>query len=806
VAAVWICFRAELRSRRRAWLAIALLAGVAGGLVVAAAAASHRTATAYHRYLRASNSADAYVDPGFAFGGDESLDLRRVERLPEVASAEHSALLAAISMSRSHRPLYPAGPGAVQYIVATDGRPRDTIDRQKLLRGRFPDPGRPDEALIDTKAAAALEIDVGDSITLRVASHDTLWHHTDSFRLTADPRTARGGPLITVRAVGVSASARSAIDGGQVHLTSAFYRAHGGPGLGAFLLELETRLKHGRADLHAFETDVQRIAGKRPNAFFEPNEGRLQVQRSIALLARTLRVLAAIGAAATLLLVGQALLRQAVLDAGTQPTLRALGMSRRQLLGLGAARTLAIAVPATVLTGLLAVALSPLTPFGWARELEPHPGFAFDGAIVGLGVAVMLAAILVFGVLATAWTTPRRLPGSAGARPRGERRPSPTAAALAGANLPPAIGAGLRMALLRRGSATALRVRTTLATAVLAAGVAVAALTFAASLQHLLDTPRLYGRTWDFEMAGGGPPFQPGQVRRLVRDPALADVAVGTVSSVRVGDRTTGVNAMDDVKGSLPPTVLEGRAPQAPDEILLGTKTAGQLHLEVGDAVAVRGGSGSATLRLVGIGVLPAMKTSKLGEGAAMSYQALKRIEPEATANAAEMRLAPHVDRAAAFARLRAVADGPSSAVTPADVADFGGVTKMPSFIVLVFVVAAAAALAHALVSSIRRRRRDVAVLKTLGFTRTQVMQMIGWQATTIAAVGLLAGVPLGLAVGRFTWNLLAQDLGVVPEPITPIGATALVVPAAIVLANLIAALPALTASRTQPALVLRAE
>jgi ABC-type lipoprotein release transport system permease subunit len=144
--------------------------------------------------------------------------------------------------------------------------------------------------------------------------------------------------------------------------------------------------------------------------------------------------------------------------------------------------------------------------------------------------------------------------------------------------------------------------------------------------------------------------------------------------------------------------------------------------------------------------------------------------------------------------------------VTPTDVADFGGVTRMPFFIAAVFAAAAAAALAHALLTSIRRRRRDVAVLKTLGFTRTQVLGTIAWQATTIAAVGLLVGVPLGLGVGRFTWTLFAQDLGAVPEAITPVGATVLVIPAAILLANLIAALPALSAASTQPAVVLRAE
>jgi len=79
-------------------------------------------------------------------------------------------------------------------------------------------------------------------------------------------------------------------------------------------------------------------------------------------------------------------------------------------------------------------------------------------------------------------------------------------------------------------------------------------------------------------------------------------------------------------------------------------------------------------------------------------------------------------------------------------------------------------------------------------------------QATTVAAVGLLAGVPLGLGAGRFIYNLFADNLGVVSDVVTPVGITVLVVPAAIVLANLVAALPGWTAARTRPALVLRAE
>jgi len=106
VAAVRIRFRAELRSRWRAWLALALMAGAAGGVVVALAAGAHRTQTALHRYYVATHAADAYVDPGFGFG-EESLNLGRIERLPQVAHWELTALLAALARGRSGQPLVP---------------------------------------------------------------------------------------------------------------------------------------------------------------------------------------------------------------------------------------------------------------------------------------------------------------------------------------------------------------------------------------------------------------------------------------------------------------------------------------------------------------------------------------------------------------------------------------------------------------------------------------------------------------------------------------------------------------------------
>jgi hypothetical protein len=82
----------------------------------------------------------------------------------------------------------------------------------------------------------------------------------------------------------------------------------------------------------------------------------------------------------------------------------------------------------------------------------------------------------------------------------------------------------------------------------------------------------------------------------------------------------------------------------------------------------------------------------------------------------------------------------------------------------------------------------------------------VAWQATTVVALALLIGLPLGIAVGRTVWVLFADDLGVVAEPWFPVLAVALMVPLTVLIANLVAAVPAWVAARTRPGVVLRSE
>jgi hypothetical protein len=797
MGAIRIRFRAELRSRWRVWLVLALAAGLAGGLLVAMVAASQRTATAFSRFLVDVNAADVYVARGIV-AGDESLDFSRIARLPQVADSQRRLLLAYIARSRSGRPLFPLGPGSLEVQVPSDGRRVATIDRPKLLHGRLPDPLRPNEALADSRSLRYLGLSLGDVTTMRFFSRHTLTSG-QRFRVSGDPGAQEVGPLVRVRIVGVAAHWKSDIDSGYLHLSPAFYRAYGGRRLGSWLEELFVRLKRRGHDLPAFKAGVERIADGRKPLIFDPSDSLPKVERSIDLQAQALGLLTAFGAVAALLLFGQALFRQAHLESPARSALRALGMTRMQLVVLGTARAAVVGAPAAVLTVLAAFVLSPLAPVGRARELEPDPGFEFRASTIVVGAAVVLVAILLMGYLAAARAARA---ASDSARP-GEARVS---GALARAGLPPSLVAGVRMALARRPRSSPVPVRATLVAAILAVGVSAAALTFAASLQHLLETPRLYGQTWDFETGFGGPSIDSATLRRIRRDPAFSDVGVGTVTSVEIDGRNVGARAVDNLKGSSAPTVLDGRAPRAPGEVMLGTKTLDALQLRIGDRVAVRSGKRTVRLRIVGRGVLPSTKWSKVGEGAAFSFKDIRRIQPEATAPVIQAHIAPGADRDAALRRLTVLFDGPSVAVRPTDVGDFGGVEALPLLIAAVFTAAAAAALAHALVTSIRRRRRDLAVLKTVGFTRPQVLAAVASQATTIAAIGLLVGLPLGIGVGRFAWNVFADDLGVVPEAVTPVGLSALVVPATILVANLIAALPAQTAARTRPAVVLRAE
>jgi hypothetical protein len=892
-------FLAELRARWQIWLTLAVLAGVAGGFVVAAAAGARRTDSALVRHLNAYRFPDATV-------GADTVDRRklrfrrslaRLRALPQVEASALDAEVAYCARDARNRPVIDVGPQAVWFLVSLDGRDGVALHQPKLLAGREPNPARPREVLLDSRSAGRFGVRPGDVIPIRVFPS---FEPGTSFRCDPDNHNpsqpglptrrkvrqilikcpklrpcaeakalinrlyaqlergvdfavlakeysddpagkleggrlwiARGetfepfesttfglrtraisqplktrygwhivqplsglvptGRLVSLKVVGVKATT-DPFPLGNVLLTPAFDRVYGFDSV-YFSYLISVRLRRGAADIPAFRAAVNRIGGT--NGFEREQDAAAKIERSIHHQAQALRLAAAVGALLGFVLLAQALVRVASFVAVEHPTLRALGMTREQLVAVGVARAATIAVLAAAVAAVVAVALSPLSPIGLARELEPEPGFAFDPLAVALGAALVLVAVLLAGAYASSRSS--REPAVALAHPAPTGRVAP-ADTLARWGLPATVVSGVRLALARGRGATSVPVGATLLAGVLAISVVAIALTFTASLDHLFSTPRLYGQNWDYRSEYAVPDKASARADRSLSDVALGD----DKANVLLNGRQVGAVAMDDSKGRIAPVVTEGRAPEHTDEILLAPKTLDALGLQVGDTVEARNRR-TVRMRIVGRGVVPEGTFNELGKGAALTFQAYRRLDPSAQAYTFEARIAPGADRKATLARLeqRFVAPAPGP---PKTVADFGGVDELPLVVSALLVAIAAAVLAHALVMAIRRRRRDLAVLKTLGFDRRQVFATVAWQASTFAALGLVVGLPLGVSLGRWAWTLFAEQIGVVPEPVMPLPLILLVVPAAVLLANLVALLPARHAARTPAALVLRAE
>ena len=142
----------------------------------------------------------------------------------------------------------------------------------------------------------------------------------------------------------------------------------------------------------------------------------------------------------------------------------------------------------------------------------------------------------------------------------------------------------------------------------------------------------------------------------------------------------------------------------------------------------------------------------------------------------------------------------------PAQIVNYRSIGSTPVILAVGLALGAIVALALTLVASVRRRRRDLALLKALGFTPRQLAAVVAWQATVTAVVGVVVGVPVGIVIGRQLWTLFARNINAVPDPTVPVLSVVLVALGALVFANVVAAIPGRIAARTPTALVLRAE
>ena len=176
--------------------------------------------------------------------------------------------------------------------------------------------------------------------------------------------------------------------------------------------------------------------------------------------------------------------------------------------------------------------------------------------------------------------------------------------------------------------------------------------------------------------------------------------------------------------------------------------------------------------------------------------------------NSLAVELRHGADRDAATTRLKALNrdEAPTFARTPPEVDQLEQLDRLPVILAAFLLVVALLALGHALVLTVRHRRPDLAVLRTLGMTPSQTARTVAWQASALAVSGALIGVPLGLFVGRLIWSAVAHGYGIADDIAWPVLTLAFTIPAAVLLANALGWWPGRRAARLRPAQILRSE
>ncbi|HTZ29586.1 MAG TPA: ABC transporter permease [Streptosporangiaceae bacterium] len=831
MATVWLELRADLRQRWRALLSLALLLGLIGGVVLAAAAGARRTDTAYPRLLSWASASQANIIPGA--DGYPADYYAALAKLPQVAQLSTAVLYQVVLPTATH-----ADNNQVTAMSSPDHTYGVGTDKVKVLRGRQFDPDAPGQAMIDSQLAALEHVGPGGTLRLYGVPNDP----------DGTPDFARRVALsFRVTAVIVFDTQVVPIGGGSgsgniepTALVSSF-PVPGAVTTMSYGNEAAIRLRPG-ATVDSLTRSATALAKRYPDTNGEiltisQATQQATTQQAIHPQAIALAAFAALAGLIALAVIGQLLSRQLALDAAEFPVLRAIGATRASLVGLSLTRLAIVTLAGGVIAVAIAIAASPLMPIGPARLAEPHPGVEVNLAILGAGFAVI--ATLPLALLAgAAWRAARAAGGPLGiAEPAQPGRRSRLGGTLTKIGSVTG-GVGVAMAFEPGHGRTAVPVRSALAGSVIAVAALTAAAVFGTSLVALVSTPHDYGQNWDAQLDGefGGVPGALG-ARVIAAEPAVTGYASGNYGQLMIGGQIVPAIGLDQPPGGGYLTLLVGRAPAGPDEIALGEQTLHAVHARLGQTIPVDVEQMAAgipavhrDMRVVGVVVLPAFgrgtfTPTSLGTGAVTAASLLSVLSvPNATTlchtkatcyNFFLLRYRPGTHASAAATTLiasitRASCPPGSCAVVsdqrPNDIKDYAGIRDTPLVLAAVLIVFAAGTLAHVLLTGVRRRRRDLALLKTLGFTRQQVLGVVAWEASAFAVVALLIGLPLGVLAGRWAWAYFAAAAGVPADATVPLTAVLLAIPVTLALANLIAAWPGWTAARLRPAAVLRAE
>ena len=768
MGAVGYRIRRLLRAHWRSTVALTVTVAAVFGVVLGFAAGARRTATAPDRFTA-------------AFGGEAD---GRVEqqagppRATEVAGLPGVSAVDAVTFVFGALVPGRGGPPAEALVFAGSHRAFGT----RLVDGRVPDPARPGEFAATRSFVEANHAALGDRFRLAMLTQEQADRAGFDAFAAEEPR---GGSVDAVL-VGIVDGPTELQDSTPLTAFSPALLEMGTVGVSATVMAV--RFRPG-TDLARFRAQLDTLPAGQALGLERERLVPAEVRTAVEAQSRGTWVLAAAAAVAAVAVLGQLFTRSVRLPQEEARRLAAVGGTRNQVLAESFGRAAVPIVAGAVLATAVATAISTFFPAGFVRRLEPRPGVHLDATVLLPASCALVGALLAWVMVALVVAAP--------AKPL---RPAPLVEAAAARSKSAAFATGLRFAFTRarldRGSVRSAVVGM-LATSALLFGT----LVFGSGLSRLVSDGDRYGTTFDLASGTGGDAVPDDLRTRLELDSDVRGLTLYAAAEVRSAALTLGLAGMQQVKGHEVPVTLVGRLPSSDDEIAPGRLAAADLDAHVGDNVVLQGEGPPQRFRVTGIVVVPGVEgLDGVGEDAVVTLGGLRRVAPEARPSVAAVAVRPGA--VAPVARRYGI--GPVD--RPAVIITLTRIRSIPYMLAAILGALALMTVVHVMVTSVRNRRRDVAVLRSLGADGPWITRAVHWQATTFALVTMVLGAPLGLVAGRIVFKLFADNVGAVPDASYPFVVLGVVLAAFVAVANLVAAVPAWQARRLSPAPLLVVE
>jgi ABC-type lipoprotein release transport system permease subunit len=800
MAVITMWLRVDLRHRLRSLFLLSLLIALSTATVLAAFAGARRAMTAqdrlYSRTLPATTAVLANT-PGFNW--------KPVERLPEVAALTRFVVDYSLHLDRV--------PTEALNFPPDDDATMRTIERPVVFSGRVFDPTRADEIDVSRGFVSKSHLGVGDHVVL---------HLPTEAELMSGSSGSLHGPTVRLLIVGVVASPWFS-DGpgspGSIFLSPGLASTYPGQVLGdqsqaddPSYVNTLVRLRGGEAAIPQFRRDLARVTGRSDLDVWDLVDQKRQVQRDIAFEAWCVVVFGLVALAAATFLAGQAISRFVEADVEDLRTVQALGMTRTAATAAATAGPALAGVVGAVLGVVGAYVASGWFPIGIAAFREPSPGRSFDWLVLGLG-AIVTVLLVALGVA----TASRRALNAN--RNRVDR--SLITDMVTQGGWPVSVVIGTRFALQRGRGRNAVPVRPAIVGAVIGVLGISAAFTFSYAVNDAASTPERFGQTYQANAFVGINSQDFGSVPHLVDD-LEASKGVSGVLDARSGvvgnpSGSASVTLYTYHRESKPMHVVltSGRMPRNADEVVLAQKSLDALHTSVGSDTTLVGSAGSHRFLVTGTGFVPSGPHNAYSDGAWVTTDGFTKVVKGFKFDVVLIALSDTSHPTAAMAALTkdVVARDPSMKgleIDPPDpieqVAELRDVSALPAVLGIFLAVLALGAVGHALATAVRRRAPDLAVLRAIGMTPGQCRRVVVVQSTLLGVLGLVFGVPLGIALGRVVWSAVASYTPL--QYVTPLAGweIPLLVPAALLAVNALGVWPAHRAARLRVAEVLRSE